>query len=210
MIGSPFVFTDFSCESNAGWVGLGGQFVEELWLGPLAVIYYGVPFHIRRMTRFFAQFLRPGDLGFDLDTHVGHRIVAWRRLGVRVIAVEPQPDLVSLLLLIYGEEAGVEVVPTAVGARDGAHDMLISRRTLTRSTLSRDRAEKIAQTEAFGSVCWDHTHLVRVSTLDGLIAKFGVPDFCKIDLEGLECDVLRRRFGGYLRPVAGMTCERTV
>ena len=32
---------------------------------------------------------------------------------------------------------------------------------------------------------------VRVTTLDALIATFGRPDFCKIDVEGFELEVLR-------------------
>ena len=44
-----------------------------------------------------AQFVRPGDLVFDVGAHVGDRIAAFRRLGARVVAVEPQPALVRTL-----------------------------------------------------------------------------------------------------------------
>ena len=49
------------------------------------------------MDRLYGQFVRPGDLVFDVGAHVGDRIAAFRRLGARVVAVEPQPALVRTL-----------------------------------------------------------------------------------------------------------------
>jgi hypothetical protein len=40
-------------------------------------------------------------------------------------------------------------------------------------------------------VRWDKGASVRVTTLDALIARYGAPAFCKIDVEGGEFDVLR-------------------
>ena len=34
------------------------------------------------------------ELAFDVGSHAGNRVRAFRRLGARVVAVEPQPDLV--------------------------------------------------------------------------------------------------------------------
>ena len=83
------------------------------------VIYHGVPGRQRRMRRFYGQFLRPGDLGFDIGAHVGSRVRAWRPMGVRVIAVEPQPDFVRVLRLLFGRDPEVVIVPQAVGAYTG-------------------------------------------------------------------------------------------
>ena len=58
-----------------------------LWRSIL--IYYGDPVKLRRMGRFYAQFIRPGDLCFDLGAHVGNRVWVWSRLDARVVAVEP-------------------------------------------------------------------------------------------------------------------------
>ncbi len=49
---------------------------------------------------FYGEFVRPGDLAFDIGAHVGDRIGSFRRLGARVVAVEPQPALVRTLRLI--------------------------------------------------------------------------------------------------------------
>ena len=42
------------------------------------------------MDTLYRRFLRPGDLAFDVGAHVGDRVASFRRLGARVVAVEPQ------------------------------------------------------------------------------------------------------------------------
>lgn len=55
-------------------------------------MYYGIPFRAARLRRFYGQFVRPGDLCFDVGAHAGNRVRAWRALGARVLAIEPQAD----------------------------------------------------------------------------------------------------------------------
>jgi hypothetical protein len=54
-------------------------------------VYYGDPARDAAMDRLYASFLQPGDLAFDIGSHVGDRIGAFRRRGARVVALEPQP-----------------------------------------------------------------------------------------------------------------------
>ncbi|HVJ30290.1 MAG TPA: FkbM family methyltransferase, partial [Gammaproteobacteria bacterium] len=88
-------------------------------------MYYGVPFRARRMRNFYAPFVEPGDLCFDIGAHAGNRVRCWRRLGARVVAVEPQPDFVRILRWLYGRDAGVEIVPQAVGREAGSAELLL-------------------------------------------------------------------------------------
>src|SRR6201989_3200627 len=83
------------------------------------VLYHGVPGKHRRMVRFYGAVLGPGDIAFDVGAPGGNRVRAWRALGARVVAVEPQPDFVRLLRLLFGRDRGVTVLPVAVGARAG-------------------------------------------------------------------------------------------
>src|SRR5689334_14887103 len=83
------------------------------------LMYHAVPGRHRRMVRFYREFLGPGAIGFDVGAHVGSRVRAWRKVGARVVAIEPQPDLVRVLRLFFGRDAGVTLVPDAVGARPG-------------------------------------------------------------------------------------------
>jgi len=55
-------------------------------------IYYR-PDRGEALDRMHARFAGRGDLAFDIGSHVGDRIASFRRLGLRVVAVEPQPVL---------------------------------------------------------------------------------------------------------------------
>jgi hypothetical protein len=58
----------------------------------------------RRIDRLYSDFVRQGDLVFDIGSHVGDRIGSFRRIGCRVVSVEPQPRLVRILRRFYGRE----------------------------------------------------------------------------------------------------------
>ena len=70
---------------------------EAIGIGRSILTYYGIPFRARRLQRFYAQFISPGDLCFHLGAHVGNRTRAMLRLGARVVAVEPSPVFARLL-----------------------------------------------------------------------------------------------------------------
>src|SRR6266480_4484200 len=147
-------------------------------------MYHGQPGRQRRMRRLYREFLGPGDVGFDIGAHVGSRVRAWRRLGARVVAVEPQPDCLRVLRLFFGRDLGVTIVPEAVGAQAGRARLAVSTATPTVSSMSTDWIESVTADRSFARVRWDRSVEVDVVTLDDLVAIHGEPAFCKIDVEG--------------------------
>jgi FkbM family methyltransferase len=167
------------------------------------VMYHGLPGRHRRLVRFYGEFLGPGMIGFDVGAHVGNRVRAWRALGARVVAVEPQPDFVRLLRLLFGRDRDVTIVAKALGAQAGTARLGISTATPTVSSLSPGWIESVGTDRSFARVRLDRSVAVDVTTLDDLIAEHGEPAFCKIDVEGFEADVLR----GLHRPLRALSFE---
>jgi FkbM family methyltransferase len=152
--------------------------------------YYGLPGKIALLARFYAQFVRSGDLCFDLGAHVGDRIRAFSRLGARVVAVEPDPVCADLLRRWYGGRPDVTLIEAAVGRERGGRQLHISRRNPTLNTLSTEWMRDIQRSRQFSGIEWDSTVEVDVITLDDLNREYGPPRFCKIDVEGFELEVL--------------------
>jgi FkbM family methyltransferase len=122
---------------------------------------------------------------------VGNRLRALSKLGARVVALEPQPQCMLLLRRWYGRYPNVELLEKAVGAAPGTRTLFVSERTPTVTSLSADWIAAVGATPGFSGVTWDRGIPVPVTTLDELIARYGEPAFCKIDVEGAELDVLR-------------------
>jgi FkbM family methyltransferase len=168
-------------------------------------IYHCRPARARAMDRLYARFIAPGDLVFDIGAHVGDRIAAFRRLGARVVAVEPQPALHRTLRLLFGRNDQVVLVPAAVGATAGRLPMHINPGNPTISTLSEDFIAASRGAEGWQGESWPRSVEVAMTTLDALIDVHGWPVFMKLDIEGFEAAAL----AGLSRAVPALSFEFT-
>ena len=154
------------------------------------LIYYCLPFHHRALTRIYSPFIRKNNLCFDIGAHLGDRTRAWSSLGAHIIAVEPNPGSMRWLRRWYGNNSQITLIEQAVGAHAGTASLWVSRLTPSVSTLSPSWLKAVQGSPRFAGVRWNEQVQVTVTTLDALIALYGKPAFCKIDVEGAELDVL--------------------
>jgi FkbM family methyltransferase len=168
-------------------------------------IYYGDGDRRRAMDRLHARFVKRGDLVFDVGAHVGDRIASFRRLGARVVAVEPQPPVARMLRLLYGRDRHVSIERVAVGRSAGTLTLRVNVANPTVSTASDEFVQAAADAPGWTGQRWTKTVNVPVTTLDSLIARHGAPAFVKIDVEGFEAEAL----AGLSRPVAALSFEFT-
>jgi FkbM family methyltransferase len=169
------------------------------------LIYYRHRARAAAMDRLYSCFVQPGDLVFDVGAHVGDRVGSFRRLGARVVAIEPQPAFVKVLKLLYGRRSGVTVEATAVGRSSGTIELIVNTDNPTVSTVSRNFIDAARNAPGWEAQSWTKTIRVPVTTLDALIARHGVPEFIKIDVEGFEAEAL----AGLTRPVKALSFEFT-
>jgi FkbM family methyltransferase len=155
-----------------------------------AAIYHGNPLKRRRARAFYRGFVQAGDLCFDIGAHLGDRTGHFLALGARVVAAEPQPALLAVLRRLYGGDARVSIVGAALGAEAGEAELAIDPANPTVASLSPEWRAAVAAVPGFAGIAWRERQRVAVTTLDALIAAHGRPDFCKIDVEGFEAEVL--------------------
>jgi FkbM family methyltransferase len=152
------------------------------------LIYDYKPFNRKKMVKFYREFVKPGDLCFDIGAHTGNRTGTWLSMGAKVVAIEPQPAFISLLRKKYGKNPSFMLESTAIGLIPGKARLHISRMNPAISTLSLQW--KKIMTDFEPALTWEDYTDVEVQTLDNLLARYGNPAFCKIDVEGFELEVL--------------------
>jgi FkbM family methyltransferase len=169
------------------------------------VIYYGNPVRTWRMDRLYSHFVRQGDLVFDIGSHVGNRIGSFRRLGCRVVAVEPQPRLVRILRRFHGRDPHVTIEPMAIAAAHGRIELFVNHENPSLTTASSDFVAAASAAPGWRGERWPDRLVAPTITLDQLIERHGEPTFVKIDVEGFEAEAL----AGLSRPLEAFSFEFT-
>jgi FkbM family methyltransferase len=154
---------------------------------PLRTIYRGLfgseGRHRRaKLARFYSQFMRSGDLVFDIGANIGVYAEVFQSIGARVVAVEPNPECAEQIAWTTSRER-VTIVNAAVGGTAGRCKLFVNEVAAISSVSS----DWVAH-EHGGK--WIKEIEVPMVTIDDLVAKYGMPRFIKLDVEGFEVPAL--------------------
>jgi len=139
--------------------------------------------------QFYSQFIKKGDLCFDVGANIGDKTEAFLQLGAKVVAVEPQQSC-WLFLKRRFRDRDVVIVNKALDKTVGSKEIFVDR-SHTLSSMSSAWIDKVRASGRFPKHKWNCKLEIKTTTLDELIDEYGVPDFCKIDVEGYEFEVIQ-------------------
>jgi len=136
------------------------------------------------------EYIHEGSLVFDIGANIGRMTAQYLALGARVVAVEPQTVCVEEEMRPkFGNDERVTIVHAACGAEVGSVTITIYGHGSIISTIVPDHYWQAGG--PWENTPHDSSETVQMTTLDALIAEYGLPDFIKIDVEGYEHQVLQ-------------------
>lgn len=140
----------------------------------------------RKLKRFYGRLIKSGNLVYDIGANEGDYTKIFRDLGANVVSIEPHPQYCKDLAAKFKNDKSVTIIKAGLGQKTGYSDFYISSFNSPNSTFS----DEFRKNSRYSYRKWDRVIKVRMTTLKRLIEQYGLPDFCKIDVEGYELEVL--------------------
>ncbi len=133
--------------------------------------------------KFYSNLINKKDLCFDIGANKGFKSKLFLSLEANVIAFEPQTSCTKYLKRIKDEK--FKYLSLAVGSKDETKALNIANH-IEVATFSIEFIDYFKN----DTLKWNKIEEVEVKKLDTLIKEYGIPDFCKIDVEGYEFEIL--------------------
>ena len=144
-----------------------------------------------KLLLFLSEFVKPGELVFDVGANVGNYVSMFLKLGAKVVAIEPQQDCLKSLVSRFGNDDRVSIEPVALGAQEKQSFIYLSEVRNPIASMSEEWIKAVKQSGRFRFFRWGSPQPVSVTSMDKMIEKYGAPSFCKIDAEGYEHEILK-------------------
>lgn len=141
--------------------------------------------HRYKEQSFYAKLIKKGDLCFDIGANLGKKSQLMLAAGGKVIAFEPQSSCFKILDDLQKKYSDFVFHPFAVGSRSETKKLHLSKYSEI-ATLS----DEFIENYTTDNVYWSGFEMVAVKSLDALIETYGKPNYCKIDVEGYEFEIL--------------------
>jgi len=139
---------------------------------------------------FFSQFIRKNNLCFDIGANVGDITLALNALGSKVVAIEPVNSAFFKLKKNFFNLKNIKTINFAIGNKESESTITVCEDD-TLSSMSKEYIKKMVSIKELSNLEWNQRQKVKVTTIDKLIQKYGIPNYIKIDVEGYEWEVLR-------------------
>jgi FkbM family methyltransferase len=149
---------------------------------------------------FFKGLIKPGALVFDVGANNGQKSVLFNACGARIVCIEPQPDCCNKLRSLFKNNKDIVIEQIGLAEKPGSLTLSICSDSNAISTFSKEWQTNSRFSRGY---TWDKTINVEITTLDNLIAKYGLPDYCKIDVENFEYEVV----AGLSQPIPLISLE---
>ena len=138
----------------------------------------------RRQFAFYKKLIGTNKLIFDIGANIGIKTELFNKLDNKVVAVEPQSYCYEILKEKFKNKPEVKIVNKGIGDKPGKATLYTSTKYRGFSSLQ-ESWQKGTKYDSF-----DGKEIIELTTLENLITEYGLPYFCKIDVEGFELDVL--------------------
>ena len=151
------------------------------WDAALSII--GHDSELKQTYRSLAKLEHPPRVVFDIGANYGTHSLLLLALGIQTISFEPNPACHDFFRLVCeSNNLGYRLEPTAIGATTGVAELWYP-----------EREEWLGTTQSTANLTGNIRKIeVPMTTVDNYTSDHGTPlDLVKIDVEGMELDVLR-------------------
>ena len=138
-----------------------------------------------KLKKFYSKIINENHLCFDIGANIGKKSKLFLSTGAKVIAFEPQQECVKNLSILKTKYKKFSFHVVAIDSCEG--NKLLNTSNYSEIATFSDDFKNIYKNK---NVIWLDQKMVPTVSLNRIIELYGLPYFCKIDVEGYEFEIL--------------------